>query len=49
MSELFDDTEPENEPLADAMNDFDRVETFRIYVREGIEELQDWLREQPGA
>jgi hypothetical protein len=47
VSELFDDAEPENDSLADAMDDFDRIETFRLYVREGIDELQDWLREQP--
>jgi len=47
VGELFDDTEPENDSLAEAMNDFDRIETFRLYVREGMEELQDWLREQP--
>ncbi len=49
MGELFDDTEPEHDSLAEAMNDFDRIETFRLYVREGMEELQDWLREQPSA
>ena len=49
MSELFDDAEPEteNDSLAEAMDDFDRIETFRMYVRDGINELQDWLREQP--
>ncbi len=49
MGELFDDTEPEHDSLADATDDLDRVETFRVYVREGIDELQDWLREQPGT
>ena len=48
MSDLFDDAEPENDSLAEAMDDFDRIETFRMYVRDGINELQDWLREQPG-
>ena len=48
MSELFDDAEPETDSLADAMDDFDRIETFRTYVREGLNELQDWLCEQPG-
>jgi hypothetical protein len=47
VSELFDDAEPENDSLAEAMDDFDRIETFRMYVRHGIDELQDWLREQP--
>ncbi|MGN6799224.1 MAG: hypothetical protein ACTHKS_13890 [Gaiellaceae bacterium] len=46
MSELFDDAEPEHDSLADAMDDFDRIETFRMYVREGLDELQDWMREQ---
>ena len=48
MSELFDDAEPETDSLAEAMDDFDRIETFRTYVREGLNELQDWLFEQPG-
>jgi hypothetical protein len=48
VSDLFDDAEPENDSLAEAMDDFDRIETFRMYVRDGIDELQDWLREQPG-
>jgi hypothetical protein len=47
VSELFDDADPENDSLAEAMDDFDRIETFRMYVRDGIDELQDWLREQP--
>ena len=47
VSELFDDAEPEHDSLAEAMDDFDRIETFRMYVREGINELQDWLRDQP--
>ena len=47
MSELFDDAEPEIDSLAEAMDDFHRIETFRVYVRDGINELQDWLREQP--
>ena len=47
VSELFDDAEPETDSLAEAMDDFDRIETFRMYVREGLDELQDWLREQP--
>jgi hypothetical protein len=46
VSELFDDAEPEIDSLAEAMDDFDRIETFRTYVREGMNELQDWLREQ---
>jgi hypothetical protein len=49
VSELFDDAEPENDSLAEAMDDFDRIETFRTYVRDGINELQDWLREQRDA
>jgi hypothetical protein len=49
VSELFDDAEPEIDSLGEAMDDFDRIETFRMYVREGLDELQDWLREQPGA
>ena len=47
VSELFDDAEPEIDSLAEAMDDFDRIETFRMYVCEGLDELQDWLREQP--
>ncbi len=49
MGQLFDDTEPENDPPPEAAGEFDRIETFRLYVREGIAELQDWLREQPSA
>lgn len=49
MSELFDDAEPEIDSLAEAMDDFDRIETFRLYVREGLNELQDWMRDQSGA
>ena len=49
MDGLFDDAEPEDDSLVDAIEGIDQVETFRIYVREGIEDLQDWLREQPGA
>jgi hypothetical protein len=49
VSELFDDTEPEDEPLAEALDDLDQAEVFRVYVREGIDDLQDWLHEQPGA
>jgi hypothetical protein len=29
------------------MDDFGRIETFRTYEREGIDELQDRLGEQP--
>lgn len=47
MSELFDDAEPEQDSLAEAMDDFDRIETFRMYVREGLNELQDWMRDRP--
>ena len=46
VSELFDDAEPEIDSLAEAMDDFDKIETFRMYVREGLNELQDWMREQ---
>jgi hypothetical protein len=49
VGELFDDAEPEPDSLAEAMDDFDRIETFRAYVRDGLNELQDWLRDQPGA
>jgi hypothetical protein len=49
VSEIFDDAEPEIDSLAEAMDDFDRIETFRTYVREGVNELQDWLREQPSS
>jgi hypothetical protein len=49
VSELFDDAEPEIDSLAEAMDDFDRIETFKAYVREGLNELQDWLREPPDA
>jgi hypothetical protein len=47
VSEHIDDAEPEIDSLAEAMDDFDRIETFRLYVREGLDELQEWLREQP--
>lgn len=47
MDGLFDDAEPEDDSLVDAIENIDQIETFRIYVREGLDELQDWLREQP--
>jgi hypothetical protein len=47
VSELFDDAEPEIDSLAEAMDDFDKIEIFQTYVRDGLNELQDWLREQP--
>jgi hypothetical protein len=49
VSELFDDAEPETDPLSEAMDDVDRIETFRTYVRDGMNELQDWLRDQPST
>jgi hypothetical protein len=49
LSDLFDDTEPEEDAIADAMQNLDRIETFRTYVRDGMDELQGWLREQPSA
>ena len=48
MSELFDDAEPEIDSLAEAMDDFDRAEIFQAYVRDGLNEFQDWLRDQSG-
>jgi hypothetical protein len=47
VSELFDDAEPDIDSLAEAMDDFDKIEIFQTYVRDGLNELQDWLREQP--
>lgn len=47
MDGLFDDAEPEQDSLSEAIDNIDRSETYRTYVREGLEELQDWLREQP--
>ena len=49
MDGLFDDAEPEDDSLVDAIENIDQIETFRIYVREGLDELQDWLREQPAS
>jgi hypothetical protein len=31
------------------MDDFDKIETFRIYVREGMDELETFLGEQPSG
>lgn len=46
MDSLFDDAEPEHDSLSEAIDDLDRSDTYRTYVREGLDELQDWLREQ---
>jgi hypothetical protein len=43
---LFDDTEPEAEPSLEKMDETERSEALRTYFREGLEDLQAWLREQ---
>jgi hypothetical protein len=43
---LFDDTEPEDDALLEPAEDIEQSDSFRIYVGEGLNELQDWLREQ---
>ena len=46
MSGLFDDTEPDDqEPVLEDGPNIEQSSSFRRYVSEGIELLEDWLRE----